>query len=43
MITGGYLAFGAGVLPSNHCLLWINLPAAGLGLDAVDCQPKMSA
>jgi len=42
MITGGYLAFGVGV-PSDHHLLWIDVLGAGLGLDAVDCQPKTSA
>jgi len=42
MIMGGYLAFGAGI-PSDHRLLWIDIPATGLGLDPAKNQTKFAA
>jgi len=42
LISGGYLAFRAG-LPSDHWLLWIDIPAAELSLDLVHHQTKSAA
>jgi len=42
-VNSGYLAFGKGI-PSNHCIVWINIPMAALGwfqtLEAVPIRAR---